>query len=324
MYKKLVTVTRSGSIESEHFGCGAIIDSTGKILKEWGDSSQLVYPRSALKPIQSLNLYKDGYIEKANLTEQQIACSTSSHFAEDIHQTIIENWLKTLNIDESLLACGEDWPWKLHNKLKAYDKYKKKRKIFHNCSGKHCAHLALSIDRGLSTENYNSKDHTIQKELLKLIEDLISIKLDNIGIDGCTLPTPLMPLNKLGHLIARFGDFEKLGDLGKVAKKIFNSCVNEPEYAGGKESDNSNLTKLFEKKVFFKNGAEGVFIAIIPEQKISVVVKISDGNARASSTAIAGMVSELNIIDKNKLEPFLNKPVTNSIDKVIGNISWIG
>ena len=42
MYKKLVTVTRSGSIESEHFGCGAIIDSTGKILKEWGDSSQLV------------------------------------------------------------------------------------------------------------------------------------------------------------------------------------------------------------------------------------------------------------------------------------------
>lgn len=322
--KKLVTVSRSGSIESIHYGCGAIVDASGKILKEWGDSSQLIYPRSALKPIQSLNLYIDGYIEKANLTEQQIAFSTSSHFAEDIHQTIIENWLKTLNIKESLLACGEDWPWMLNNKLKAYDKYKKRRKIFHNCSGKHCAHLALSIDRGLSTENYNSKDHTIQKELFNLIEDLISIKLDSIGIDGCTLPTPLMPLNKLGHLIARFGDFEKLEGLGNVAKKIFNSCVNEPDYTGGKESDNSKLTKLFEKKVFFKNGAEGVFVAIIPDQKISIVVKISDGNARASSTAIAGMISELNIIDKNKLEPFLNKPITNSTGDTIGDISWVG
>ena len=38
MLKKLVTVTRSGSIESEHYGVGAIVNSEGKILKEWGDS----------------------------------------------------------------------------------------------------------------------------------------------------------------------------------------------------------------------------------------------------------------------------------------------
>ena len=67
MLKRLVTVTRSGSIESEHYGIGAIVDSTGKILKEWGDSSILVFPRSSLKPIQSLNLFKNGYIKKANL-----------------------------------------------------------------------------------------------------------------------------------------------------------------------------------------------------------------------------------------------------------------
>ena len=86
MLKKLVTVTRSGSIESEHYGVGAIVNSEGKILKEWGDSSQLIYPRSSLKPIQSLNLFKVGHIEKENLSEKQIAFSTSSHFAEDIHQ----------------------------------------------------------------------------------------------------------------------------------------------------------------------------------------------------------------------------------------------
>ena len=324
MLKKLVTISRSEYIESEHFGCGAIVDSDGKILKEWGDSSQLIFPRSALKPIQSLNLYKDGYIDKVNLTEKQIAFSTSSHFAEDIHQELINDWLKNLNLDESMLACGEDWPWQLHYKFKAYDKYKKKRKIFHNCSGKHCAHLAVSVQRDLPINNYNSQLHPLQKELFNLIEHLSEFKINQIGVDGCTLPNPMLPINKFGYLLAKFTDYKKIDNLGTIAKKIFESCVNEPDYAGGADSDNSLLTKLFNKRVFFKNGAEGVFVAIIPEKKISIVVKILDGSARAASTAIAGMISELDLIDKSKLETYLNRTISNSIDQTVGNIAWIG
>ena len=324
MLKKLVSISRSGHIESEHFGCGAIVDSDGKILKEWGDSSQLIFPRSALKPIQSLNLYKDGYIDKVNLTEKQIAFSTSSHFAEDIHQELIKDWLKNLNLDESMLACGEDWPWQLHNKFKAYDKYKKRRKIFHNCSGKHCAHLAVSVERDLPINNYNSQLHPLQKELFDLIENLSEFKINQIGVDGCTLPNPMLPINKFGYLLAKFTDYKKIDNLGSVAKKIFEACVNEPDYAGGAESDNSLLTKLFNKRVFFKNGAEGVFVAIIPEKKISIVVKILDGSARAAATAIAGMISELDLIDKSKLEACLNRTISNSIDQTVGNIAWIG
>ena len=324
MLKKLVTISRSGYIESEHFGCGAIVDADGKILKEWGDSSQLIFPRSALKPIQSLNLYKDGYIDKVNLTEKQIAFSTSSHFAEDIHQELINDWLKNLNLDESMLACGEDWPWQLHNKFKAYEKYKNRRKIFHNCSGKHCAHLAVSVERDLPINNYNSQLHPLQKELFNLIENLSEFKINQIGVDGCTLPNPMLPINKFGYLLAKFTDYKKIDNLGSVAKKIFEACVNEPDYAGGAESDNSLLTKLFNKRVFFKNGAEGVFLAIIPEKKISIVVKILDGSARAAATAIAGMISELDLIDKSKLETYLNRTISNSIDQTVGNITWVG
>ena len=324
MLKKLVSISRSGHIESEHFGCGSIVDSDGKILKEWGDSSQLIFPRSALKPIQSLNLYKDGYIDKVNLTEKQIAFSTSSHFAEDIHQELINDWLKNLNLDESMLACGEDWPWQLHNKFKAYDKYKKRRKIFHNCSGKHCAHLAVSVERDLPINNYNSQLHPLQKELFDLIENLSEFKINQIGVDGCTLPNPMLPINKFGYLLAKFTDYKKIDNLGTIAKKIFESCVNEPDYAGGADSDNSLLTKLFNKRVFFKNGAEGVFVAIIPEKKISIVVKILDGSARAAATAIAGMISELDLIDKSKLETYPNRTISNSIDQTVGNITWVG
>ena len=67
---KMVEVTRSDFIESIHYGTAVLINSDGKILKEWGNSNILIYPRSALKPIQSLNLYKDGVAEALNLSDK--------------------------------------------------------------------------------------------------------------------------------------------------------------------------------------------------------------------------------------------------------------
>ena len=53
----MVEVTRSKEVESVHYGNAVLINSSGEVLKEWGNSDLLIYPRSALKPIQSLNLY---------------------------------------------------------------------------------------------------------------------------------------------------------------------------------------------------------------------------------------------------------------------------
>ena len=54
--------------------------------------------------------------------------------------------------------------------------------------------------------------------------------------------------------------------------------------------------------VFFKNGAEGVFLAIIPEQKSALAVKIIDGTRRAAEVAIAGLISELRLVNNDKIE----------------------
>ena len=55
-------------------------------------------------------------------------------------------------------------------------------------------------------KNYQKKDHPIQKDLIKLIEDLSQYKLEHIGIDGCTLPNPLMPLKKFALAAAHLAD----------------------------------------------------------------------------------------------------------------------
>ena len=103
---KMVGVTRSNFIESIHYGAAVLINSDGEILKELGNSNMMIYPRSALKPIQSLNLYKDGVAEALNLSDELIALTTASHHAETIHQEMINNWLKKMNLNESNLSCG--------------------------------------------------------------------------------------------------------------------------------------------------------------------------------------------------------------------------
>ena len=320
---RMVEITRSGEIESVHEGVAVLIDSSGNILKEWGNSELNIYPRSALKPIQTLNLFKDGMADTMELTEEQIAITTASHHAEKFHQEIISNWLKKINIKEENLSCGHDWPWNLEDKFKAKFEFKNKRKIYHNCSGKHCGHLAVCKHKNLTIENYQKETHPIQKDLIKLIENLSEYKIKNIGIDGCTLPNPLMPLRKFALAASQLLDGTKLNENKDIAKRIFNSCVNFPEITGGSNSVNCILTKLSKQKIFFKNGAEGVFLALIPAIKSALVVKILDGAARAAETAIAGLISELNIIDENELENFKSTEVINSTGQKIGKMRFV-
>jgi len=319
----MVEVTRSDFIESIHYGTAVLINSNGEILKEWGNSNILIYPRSALKPIQSLNLYKDGIAEALNLSDELIALTTASHHAETIHQEMVDNWLKKMNLNENHLSCGPAWPLNEKYQLEAYSKYKTKRKIFHNCSGKHCGHLAVCQYKNLPIKNYQNKKHPIQKDLIQLIEDLSKYKIKNVGVDGCTLPNPLMPLKKFAFAAAQLADYKKLNDHSVIAKRIFDSCVKFPEIAGGSQSINSILTKLSNEKIFFKNGAEGVFVAIIPEQKSALAVKIVDGASRAAEVAIAGLISELNIINSDQIEKIKKRPVENSAGEIIGTIKWL-
>jgi len=319
----MAEVTRNGFTESTHYGVAVLINSSGEILQEWGNSNRLIYPRSALKPIQSLNLYKDGVAKALGLSDDLIALTTASHHAENIHQKMINNWLKKINLKEKHLSCGPSWPWNIKDQFKAHSKYKVKRKIFHNCSGKHCGHLSVSKYKNLPIKNYQNKDHPIQKDLIKLIEDLSKYKIKNIGIDGCTLPNPLIPLKKFAFAMAQLADYKKLNDYSTIAKRIFDSCVKFPEITGGSKSINSILTKLSKGKIFVKNGAEGVFVALIPQKKSALAVKIIDGASRAAEVAIAGLLSELKIIKNEKIKKIKKIPIKNSANQIIGSMKWI-
>ena len=50
-------------------------------------------------------------------------------------------------------------------------------------------------------------------------------------------------------------------------------------------------------RVAIKTGAEGVFIAIIPERRMGIALKITDGAGRAAEAAIAALLVRLGVLD---------------------------
>ena len=136
------------------------------------------------------------------------------------------------------------------------------------------------------------------------------------------MPNPLIPLKKFAFATAQIADYKKLNENSIIARRIFESCVKYPEITGGSKSLNSILTKLSKRKIFFKNGAEGVFVAIIPKQKSALAVKIIDGTRRAAEVAMAGLISELKLVNNDKIKKIKKQPVKNSAGQIIGSIKW--
>jgi L-asparaginase II len=320
----LVQVTRGDITENIHQGVAVAMDSTGRIIKQWGDVKTEIFPRSALKPIQTFGIITSGADKALNINEERIALATSSHHAEPVHLEMVKSWLIELKLDEEDLALGPAWPLGAKRKDYILRHEGRKSRIYHNCSGKHCGQLSICVHQKFKTLNYQDPKHPVQKLFIENLEKLAETKIKHLGIDGCGLPAPSLPLERFAYALTKFADPSKLeGIEQKAVKKIFDSCVKYPILFGGSESVNSILTKSSNKKILVKNGADGVFSAIIPEEKVSIVVKIKDGNMKAAEVAIAGLLKELKFLDNDEVKKLISQRILNSAGLKTGNINWL-
>ena len=323
-YVDLVSSTRGNVVENIHQGIAVAMDSEGRVIKQWGDITTEIFPRSALKLIQTFGIITSGADKGLRLKDEQIALATSSHHAETVHLDMVKTWLLELGIEEEDLMLGPAWP--LGQKRKDYIVRHEGRKsrIYHNCSGKHCGQLSICKHNKFKTLKYNDPKHPVQKLFIENLEKLAEVKIKNIGIDGCNLPAPSLPLNQFAKALTKFADPSKLeGIEQKAVIKIFESCVKHPVLFGGSESVNSILTKSSNKKVLVKNGADGVFIAVIPDEKSVLVVKIKDGNMKAAEVAIAGLLEEMKFLNNEETKKIKSQPILNSTLQKIGKLEWI-
>ena len=329
----LVSLERQGLTESSHRGSAIIFHSTQGIIASWGDPEKVIFPRSAMKPLQVFTALSRGL----SLSNEQVALGCSSHHGEKRHIRAVKEWLSQHGLSaEKHLACGRALPQENENLISIIQnpansnlsQNSLKKRIYHGCSGKHCCQLAFCIHEGWDIDGYFEPHHPAQQALFSHLEHLSEEPLKKIAKDGCNLPAPAMRLSSFARALSKLTDSKTLSrSEQKAALQIFESTTDFPFLTGGAYAPNSLMTAKSNKTFFTKNGSEGVYGCLIPSAKCSIVLKIADGSMRAADTAIAGILytyaKQLNI-NASGTKHFANQILKNNEGEPIGRTYWVG
>jgi len=309
----MAEIWRGPLLESLHLGHGVICDDSGQVLRSWGDADAVIYPRSSAKMIQALPLITSGAAEKFGLTSEQLALACASHNGADIHTSRVNTWLSQLGLRDSDLRCGPQLPNDFPARNAMIKTDASPCQVHNNCSGKHAGFLTLAQHMGAGPE-YVEVDHPVQQACLSAFEETTGQDSPCYGIDGCSAPNFATTVTGLARSMAWFASAADRSDRGSVAaQQLVEAMMQHPDLVAGETRACTNLMRAMGGKVAIKTGAEAVFVAIIPEKRLGVALKIADGATRASECAIAAILVSLGVLDANHpaTAKYMNAPLLN-------------
>lgn len=292
----LVELWRGPFLESVHRGHAVICRSDGEIVESWGDPQQLIFPRSSVKMIQALPLLESGAARGAGLGAEQLALACASHQGAAIHTDRVRRWLNVLDLDEHALRCGPQMPRDPAARDQITCAHGHAGQMHNNCSGKHAGFLTLTRHLGAGSE-YIDPAHPVQKAVRAAFEEVTGETSPGYGIDGCSAPNFACTVAGLARAMAGFAGAQEGSARGNAQIALRSAMMQHPELVAGEGRACTELMRAMGGTVAIKTGAEAVFVAILPEQKLGIALKIEDGSTRASECAIAAILVRLGVLD---------------------------
>lgn len=309
----LSEIWRGQLLESFHSGHAVICDDTGQIVQAWGEPRAAIYPRSSCKMIQALPLITSGAAAAAGLTSEHLALCCASHNGAEIHTKRVRDWLADLALDDDALRCGPQMPDDPTERTHLIRTDASPCQYHNNCSGKHSGFLTLAKHLGAGPE-YIDIGHPVQQACLADFEEVTQETSPTFGIDGCSAPNFACSVQGLARAMAWFASADQRTDaLSSAANQLTRAMMTHPELVAGEGRACTELMRAMDGKAAIKTGAEGVFVAILPEQRLGVALKIADGATRASECAITALLVKLGVLDAEHpaAKRYLNAPILN-------------
>lgn len=301
-------IWRGPFLESVHSGHAVICDSTGQIIDAWGDPERVVLARSSSKMIQALPLVRSGAADAFSLSTKQLALSCASHQGAKIHVDNVGAWISQLGLDDTAFRCGPEESRDRDVKEAQIRAHESPCRIHNNCSGKHAGFLTLSRHLG-GDANYVAPDHPVQRACLEAFEDVTQETSPGFGIDGCSAPNYAATLHGIARAMAHFAASPE----GSAEVRLHEAMRLHPELVAGEGRACTELMRACDGKVALKTGAEGFFIAIIPERGIGIALKAACGTTRAAEAAITALLVRVGVLDANHPAALkrINAPIKN-------------
>lgn len=289
-----VEVTRGKLVESRHRGLGVVVDGDGKIVFSFGEAEAAVFPRSACKAMQALPLVESGAADAYGFGNVELALACSSHSGEDAHVATAAAMLAKAGRDDTALECGAHWSSDQNTLIHQARTIEKPTALHNNCSGKHSGFVCTCVHAGMDVKGYVGYNYPLQAEIRGTMEVLTGsvIGHDACGTDGCSIPTYAVPLKGLAHGFAKMATGNSLSpERANASRRLIQACMAEPFYVAGTNRACTKLMEVAPGKIFAKTGAEGVFVAALPDQGLAMAVKCEDGTTRAAEAMIFALIS---------------------------------
>ena len=285
-FEVVAELVRDGLVESRHWGIAALVGPDGKVIDEIGKSKRLIFPRSAVKPIQAVAARRAGL----KLDGAHLAISAGSHQGTEGHAKLVTEILEQAGFTENDLQCPVAWPSYPESVWEAGVQ----KRVYFNCSGKHAGFLAASKAAGYSTDNYLAPEHPLQKLIVEVLEEYSGEKVLFTTADGCGAPLHTITVEGLARAIGKFSS----EDADIVSAMLTNAWA----VAGKTSAD----TMIMESGYVAKLGAEGVFV-IGTKSGYGVAVKIADGALRAAPLVALGLLHKHQLIETSLYEELFEK-----------------
>jgi L-asparaginase II len=303
----------------------ALVDADGKTVFSVGDVETPVCPRSSLKPLQALAFIESGAIDAFGLGLENVALSCASHSGQPEHVDAVAAGLERIGCEVDMLECGPHLPIhtpSAHALLRAGIE---PSALHNNCSGKHSGFLALARQMGVDVSGYTRPDHPVQTLVAETIEHMVDfdIRAHLVGPDGCHAPNYALPLEALAMGIARLGVGAALSASRAKAAHLMRQAIRaHPLLLAGEGRACTVLSPHIKGDGFVKSGAEGVYIAALPDQGLGLALKIDDGVGRASQVAVANALHRLGAFEaeNDEIQYFLKTSVVNTRRESVGYI----
>ena len=171
--------------------------------------------------------------------------------------------------------------------------------MHNNCSGKHAGFLTLTKHLKAGPE-YVEPDHPIQRAIRAATDEVTGMTSPGYGIDGCSAPNFATSIHGLARAMGFFAGARDQGSVReRAAWRLARAMAAFPELVAGEGRACTSLMRAMGGRVAVKTGAEAVFVAILPELKRGIALKIMDGGTRASEAAITTLLVRLGALEKD-------------------------
>lgn len=283
----LTAVVRGALVESVHLGHLVVTGPDGTVLASLGAAEQVIWPRSALKPLQAVAAVQAG-LDLADAPEL-LALASASHSGEAVHLDGVRRLLARAGLDTGALQNTPDVPLDPAAAARWRAQGRGPEPLAQNCSGKHAAMLAASVAAGWDTGTYLDLGHPVQRQVRAVVAELTGARGGLTTVDGCGAPllsTTLAGLARAFGWIAASPPSTPEGQVGAAVRA-------HPHLLGGTGRDVTALVAGVPGLVA-KDGAEGVYAAGLPDGR-GVALKVADGAARPRALVLAAALQVLGV-----------------------------